>query len=104
MARVANGGPPSMAESTTRSRYDEAYRSWKDDPDAFWSRAAQRIDWTVAPQAVFDPKRGVYGRWFPDGELNTCWNAVDRHVGAGRGAQPAIIWDSPVTGRKATIT
>ena len=47
---------------------------------------------------------GVYGRWFPDGVCNTCYNAVDRHVEAGRGTQPAIIYDSPVTGTKQTIT
>ncbi|WP_233255942.1 AMP-binding protein [Falsiroseomonas bella] len=93
-----------MSEHMTPSRYDDAYGAWKADPDAFWSRAARAIDWVTPPAKVFDPKRGVYGRWFPDGVLNTCWNALDRHVGAGRGAQPAIIWDSPITGRSATIT
>ncbi|WP_137181244.1 AMP-binding protein [Roseomonas sp. AR75] len=93
-----------MAGSVTASRYDAAYSGWKADPDAFWTRAARAIDWTTPPATIFDPSLGVYGRWFPDGELNTCWNAVDRHVGAGRGAQAAIIWDSPITGRSATIT
>ncbi len=93
-----------MPDAAQQSRYDEAYRSWKADPDAFWARAAERVDWTTKPRTVFDPKRGVYGRWFPDGALNTCWNALDRHVGAGRGAQPAIVWDSPMTGRKQVIT
>jgi propionyl-CoA synthetase len=93
-----------MSGHMTPSRYDEAYNGWKADPEAFWSRAARAIDWTTAPKTVFDPSLGVYGRWFPDGALNTCWNALDRHVGAGRGAQPAIIWDSPITGRSATIT
>ncbi|MGG5810261.1 propionyl-CoA synthetase [Falsiroseomonas sp. CW058] len=86
------------------SRYDEVYAAWRADPDAFWRRAAARIDWTVAPGTVFDPSAGVYGRWFPDGRLNTCHNALDRHVAAGRGGQPALIWDSPVTGRSATLT
>ncbi|WP_372622395.1 AMP-binding protein [Falsiroseomonas sp.] len=93
-----------MDANTGSSRYDEVYAAWKADPSAFWRRAARAIDWTVAPKTVFDPKRGVYGRWFPDGELNTCWNALDRHVGAGRGAQPAIIWDSPITGRSAVLS
>uniref|UniRef100_UPI0022EA861C acetyl-coenzyme A synthetase N-terminal domain-containing protein n=1 Tax=Falsiroseomonas oryzae TaxID=2766473 RepID=UPI0022EA861C len=93
-----------MDGSTGTSRYDEAYAAWKADPEAFWARAAQGIDWSVAPKRVFDPKMGVYGRWFPDGRLNTCHNALDRHVAAGRGAQPAIVWDSPITGRSATYT
>ena len=62
------------------------------------------IDWDRAPQRIFDPAAGPYGRWFPDARLNTCHNAVDRHVAAGRGAQPAIIWDSPMTGRIETLT
>jgi propionyl-CoA synthetase len=93
-----------MDGSTGASRYDEAYAAWRADPAGYWGKAAEQIDWDVAPRTVFDPSLGVYGRWFPDGRLNTCWNAVDRHVAAGRGAQPAIIWDSPVTGRSATIT
>jgi propionyl-CoA synthetase len=86
------------------SRYDEVYGAWRADPDAFWRRAASRIDWITPPSRAFDPGMGVYGRWFPDGTLNTCFNALDRHVAAGRGAQPAIIWDSPITGRSATLT
>lgn len=93
-----------MDGNTGSSRYDEAYAAWRADPEAFWARAAQAIDWDVAPRRVFDPAMGVYGRWFPDGRLNTCHNALDRHVAAGRGDQPAIIWDSPITGRGATIT
>ena len=53
---------------------------------------------------MFDPNAGVYGRWFPDGVCNTCWNAVDRHVMRGRGEQPAIIYDSPLAGTKRIIT
>jgi propionyl-CoA synthetase len=93
-----------MDGSTGASRYDEVYAAWKADPQAFWARAAERIDWTTTPRTVFDARLGVYGRWFPDGRLNTCWNAVDRHVGAGRGKQAAILWDSPITGRSAVIT
>ena len=81
------------------SRYQEIYARWQRDPTGFWGEAAQAIDWIEPPKNVFDPKAGVYGRWFPDGVCNTCYNAVDRHVIAGRGAQPAIIYDSPVTGR-----
>jgi len=93
-----------MDGTAAGSRYDEVYAAWKADPDAYWARAARAIDWEVAPKTVFDPKMGVYGRWFPDGRLNTCWNAVDRHLGAGRGNQTALIWDSPITGRGASYT
>jgi len=86
------------------SRYDEVYAAWRAEPDAFWQRAAGRIDWAVRPERVFDPSAGIYGRWFPDGRLNTCFNALDRHVGAGRGGQTALIWDSPITGRAARFT
>ncbi|MEA2907291.1 MAG: propionyl-CoA synthetase [Alphaproteobacteria bacterium] len=86
------------------SRYPEIYARWQRDPAGFWGEAAEAIDWIVKPKTVFDANAGVYGRWFPDGVCNTCYNAVDRHVIAGRGTQPAIIYDSPVTGTKQTIT
>jgi propionyl-CoA synthetase len=86
------------------SRYPEIYARWQRDPTGFWGEAAEAIDWIEKPKTVFDPNAGVYGRWFPDGVCNTCYNAVDRHVIAGRGTQPAIIYDSPVTGIKQTIT
>ncbi|NUS04481.1 MAG: propionyl-CoA synthetase [Nonomuraea sp.] len=79
--------------------YDEAYRRSIERPEEFWAEAARDIDWDVRPAVV----RGD-GRWFPDGRLNTCHNAVDRHVAAGRGDQAAIIYDSPVTGTVRTIT
>ncbi|MBW6398609.1 propionyl-CoA synthetase [Roseomonas sp. HJA6] len=84
--------------------YDATYAAWRRDPDGYWAGAARGITWDAPAAQVFDPSQGVYGRWFPGGRLNTCFNAVDRHVAAGRGAQPAIIWDSPMTGRVETIT
>jgi len=86
------------------TRYDETYARWKHDPQGWWAQAAGAIAWDTPPAATFDPSLGVYGRWFPGGRLNTCFNAVDRHVAAGRGDQAAIIWDSPMTGRIETIT
>jgi propionyl-CoA synthetase len=86
------------------SRYHEVYARWQRDPEGFWGEAAQEIDWIEPPKQVFDPNAGVYGRWFIGGVCNTCWNAVDRHVMAGRGEQPAIIYDSPVTATKRAIT
>ncbi len=86
------------------SRYQEVYGSWKRDPEGFWAKAAEEIDWIRPAERVFDPDAGIYGRWFVGAECNTCYNCVDRHVEAGRGDQPAIIHDSPITGSKRVIT
>ncbi|TDC06225.1 propionyl-CoA synthetase [Nonomuraea longispora] len=80
--------------------YDEAYRQSIERPGGFWAEAARGIDWDVAPATTL----GGDGRWFPDGRLNTCHNAVDRHVAAGRGEQAALIHDSPVTGTARVLT
>jgi propionyl-CoA synthetase len=72
--------------------------------DAFWMEQARAIDWIKPPSKAFFPKLGVYGRWFADGVVNTCFNAVDRHVAAGRGDQVAFVYDSPVTGQKRRIS
>jgi len=86
------------------SRYHEIYARWQRDPEGFWGEAAQAIDWFDKPKAVFDAKAGIYGRWFPGGSCNTCYNAIDRHVANGRGQQAALIYDSPVTKTKQTFT
>jgi propionyl-CoA synthetase len=90
--------------SADRSRYPEVYAAWKADPQGFWAEAARDIDWVRPADKVFDPDAGVYGRWFAGAQCNTCHNAVDRHVAAGRGEQAAVIYDSPVTGTKRRIT
>ena len=74
------------------------------DPTTFWADAAQAVSWTRDPRQVLDDSTPPFYRWFPDGELNTCANALDRHVAAGRGDQPALIYDSPVTGTARTYT
>ena len=86
------------------SRYHEVYAEWMRDPEAFWGEAAQAIDWTVPPKTIFDRQAGIYGRWFPDAELNACFNCVDRHVRDGRGDQAAILYDAPIIEFKKTIT
>ncbi len=86
------------------SRYFDVYARWQRDPEGFWAEAAEAIDWFEKPKAAFDPNAGIYGRWFPGGVCNTCFNAVDRHVDAGRGDQTAIIYDSPLAGTKRSIT
>ena len=84
--------------------YAEIYRGWKADPEAFWMKAAEAIDWDELPsKALFADKAPLY-EWFSDARVNTCWNAVDRHVEAGRGDQPAIIHDSPITHSTKGIT
>ena len=91
-----------MARSAIR--YHDAYARWQRDPEGFWREAARDVDWYEPPRKIFEPDAGVYGRWFTGGVCNTCYNAVDRHVRAGRANQAALIYDSPVTGTKQTIT
>ncbi|WP_372573231.1 propionate-CoA ligase PrpE [Ruegeria jejuensis] len=84
--------------------YQDVYDSWKNDPEAFWLEAAKGIDWVEPPtKALFDDNAPLY-EWFSDAKVNTCWNAVDRHVEAGRGEQIAIIHDSPITQSKRQIS
>ena len=78
--------------------YEAAYRGSIEDPDRFWGEAAGLIDWIRPPSRVLDDTTPPFTRWFADGQLNTCANALDRHVAAGRGAAIALIYDSPVTG------
>jgi propionyl-CoA synthetase len=86
----------------------ERYQSARDhalgDPSAFWLEAAERIDWVDPPLRGLDDSRAPLHRWFPDGSLNTCANAVDRHVATGRGDHVAIRYDSPVTGTRRAIS
>jgi propionyl-CoA synthetase len=85
-------------------RYTEVFRRSLTDPDGFWAEAARAIDWYQAPAAVLDRSNPPFYRWFPDGVLNTCFNALDRHVRDGRAGQAALIYDSPVTGTVRTYT
>ena len=83
--------------------YREVYEGWKADPEGFWMEQAGSIDWDRPPsRAYFD--QGPAGEWFADATVNTCWNAVDRHVEAGRGDQVSIIHDSPITGSTGSVT
>ena len=84
--------------------YRELYQSWETDPEAFWMKAADHIDWDRAPSYALDARKAPLYEWYPDAMVNTCYNAVDRHVIAGKGAQAAIIYDSPITGQKDTIS
>lgn len=87
-----------------RGSYAELYAGWKADPEGFWMKAAGAIDWVKPPSCALNATRAPLYEWFTDAQVNTCWNAVDRHVLAGRGDQLAIIHDSPVTHTKHGIT
>lgn len=80
------------------NKYNEAYAQSLSDPDTFWGKVAEGITWTKKWDKVLDDSNPPFYRWFPGGELNTCYNALDRHVENGRGDQAALIYDSPVTG------
>jgi len=84
--------------------YEEVFRRSIENPEEFWAEAAGEIDWYRKWDTVLDRSRPPLYRWFPGGELNTCYNAVDRHVERGRGDQVAIIHDSPVTSSQRKIT
>ena len=84
--------------------YKKAFLRSVTDPVSFWGEAAELISWDQVPNTVLDDSSAPFYHWFPDGVLNTCYNALDRHVEAGRGGQAALIYDSPLTGRSATYT
>ncbi|HOZ59347.1 MAG TPA: propionyl-CoA synthetase [Nakamurella multipartita] len=84
--------------------YERIWQASLDDPETFWLDAAGALDWSVRPARALDGSAAPFYRWFPDGELNVCANALDRHVEAGRGEQAALIYDSPVTGTVTTRT
>ncbi|MGW0760146.1 acetyl-coenzyme A synthetase N-terminal domain-containing protein [Streptomyces sp. NPDC002814] len=87
-----------MRDGNVRGRLPLEYRG----PESFWLKAAEGIDWDVAPQRALDSSGAPFYRWFPDGRLNVAFNALDRHIEAGRGEQPALVYDSPVTGTRRT--
>src|ERR1700736_5578978 len=80
------------------SRYAEVYAHSLADPEGFWGEAAEEIDWIEPAKKIFDPAMGLYGRWFAGAVVNTCYNALDRHVAGGRADQVALIHASPLTG------
>jgi propionyl-CoA synthetase len=84
--------------------YAETYRRSLERPEEFWAEAAAAIDWERRWDRVLDDSRPPFYRWFAGGRLNTCWNALDRHVAAGHGERTALIWDSPVTNRIERFT
>ncbi|MEU6642106.1 propionyl-CoA synthetase [Saccharomonospora sp. NPDC046836] len=84
--------------------YADTYARSMKDPEGFWLAAAETVTWSRKPQRALDAGRPPWYRWFPDGELNTCYNALDRHVEAGHGDRLALVHDSPVTGQISRYT
>jgi len=84
--------------------YEEDYARSLEDPEGFWGDAAKGISWYKKWDRVLDDSNSPFSKWFPGGELNTCYNCLDRHVEAGRGDQAALIYDSPMTGQVKSFT
>jgi propionyl-CoA synthetase len=85
-------------------KYEEAFKESLQNPEVFWGRAAEEITWYKKSEQVLDTSNLPFALWFIGGEINTCYNAVDRHVEGGLGEQPALIYDSPVTHTVLTYT
>ena len=86
------------------STQDQVYARWRAEPERFWSEAADAVHWYKRWSTVLDASRAPHFRWFSGGVVNTCYNALDRHVATGRADQPALIYDSPVTQTVACFT
>jgi propionyl-CoA synthetase len=85
-------------------RYADVHRRSLADPEGFWAEAAQAVHWDAPFERVLDASRAPFVRWFPGGVVNTCYNALDRHVESGRGEQRALVHDSPVTGMQRAFS
>jgi propionyl-CoA synthetase len=89
--------PPKTRHQDGGMGYREEYRRSIEDPEGFWGEQAALVDWIQKPRRVLDDSRAPFYRWFPDATLNTCYNALDRHVVAGHADRTALVYDSPVT-------
>jgi propionyl-CoA synthetase len=103
MIAAKQAGQPE-GDAAMSSRYDEAYRRSLADPEGFWGEAAEALSWERRWDRVLDASNKPFYRWFSGGRLNTCYNALDRHVAAGQGDRVALIYDSPVTDTIQKIT
>ena len=84
--------------------YHSTYAFEKQDRETFWLEASKSIDWITPPKIALDDSNSPFSKWFPDGKMNSCFNAVDRHVLAGRREQTAIQYESPITGQSASMS
>ncbi len=85
-------------------KYKSVYNQWRNDPEKYWQNLANDISWKVFPKTILNKKNEYLYEWFPDGILNTCYNAVDKNIVEGRGNQVAIYYESPITNSKSKIT
>src|SRR5207302_435467 len=90
--------------NTLVNAYRDAYRRAHEDPEGFWGERAEALHWERRWDRVLDASRAPFYRWFTGERINTCYNALDRHVEQGRGEQAALIYDSPVTGTVVRLT
>jgi propionyl-CoA synthetase len=93
-----------LAEVRGMRSYRSLYRRSLEEPESFWAEAARAIDWDSHWTTTLDDSRAPLYRWFVGGRMNTCHNALDRHVEAGRADQKALVYDSPVTGTIKSFT
>lgn len=82
------------------NKYEDLYKASITNPEKFWDEAAKDVKWFSPYKKVLDRSNPPFYRWFPEGKINTCYNAIDRHVEEGNGSRKAIIYDSPVTSKK----
>ncbi|MFJ7751296.1 acetate--CoA ligase [Arthrobacter sp. NPDC097144] len=103
-APVTAAARPQGTAGAADAGYAQAYARSLEDPEAFWLEAASLVDWDSAPQRALDDSTAPLYRWFPDASLNTSYNALDRHVAAGRGESAALIYDSAMLGSSRTYS
>jgi propionyl-CoA synthetase len=84
--------------------YDEVYQRSIKDKEGFWAEKAKDLVWTKQPTKIVDTSDQYLHRWYPDGEMNICYNCIDRHVDNGKGAEPAFYYDSAYTGVQEMFT
>ena len=83
--------------------YEKMYRESIEKPEEFWAKQAEQIEWFTKPETILAKENGLY-RWFKGGKMNTSYLALDKHVNSGRGDQVAVVYDSPVSGKKESYT
>ena len=86
------------------SRYENLYKASLENTEKFWDEAAKDVIWFKPYKKILDRSNPPFYRWFPDGVINSCYNAIDRHVEEGNGSRTAILYDSPVTSKKKSFS
>merc|ERR1719150_371537 len=105
LCALSTSSTSSSSSSSYQSlKYNEELRRSLENPEEYWAEIASNTIWTKKWDKVLDNSNSPFTKWFPGGELSVCYNAVDRHVDEGHGDQPALVWDSPITGNKDTVT